>query len=42
VERKIYRQFYADVDNANPEGGIELVGQLADNTTTQFTDQSAN
>jgi hypothetical protein len=42
VERKIYRQFYADVDNANPEGGVELVGQLADNTTTQFTDQSAN
>jgi hypothetical protein len=42
VERKIYRQFYADVDNANPEGGVELVGQLAGNTTTQFTDQSAN
>ena len=42
VKRRIYRQFYADVDNANPEAGIERVGELEDNTTTQFRDQSAN
>ncbi len=42
VKRRIYRQFYADVDDSNPQGGVELVGEIDDNTTTQFRDQAAN
>ncbi len=38
--RKIYRQFYSDVQNGNLSAGVELIGTLSDNKTTDFQDES--
>ena len=42
VKRKVYRQFYADVEDANPNGGVEFVGELDNNTGTELQDEYAN
>jgi hypothetical protein len=42
VKRKVYRQFYADVEDANPEAGVEFVGELDNNTATELQDEYPN
>ncbi len=38
IGRKIYRQFFADYQAADPGAGVEYLGTLNDNTTTTFQD----
>ena len=38
--RKIYRQFFADYQKADPSQGITLIGTLNDNTTTTYLDNN--
>jgi hypothetical protein len=40
VQRKIYRQFFAKYQNANPEANIELITTLQNNTTTTYLDKN--
>jgi hypothetical protein len=42
VKRKVYRQFYDAVEDANPEAGVEFVGELDNNTATELQDEDPN
>ena len=39
VKRRVYRQFYADVVDHDPNAGVDLVGELDDNTEIALQDQ---
>ena len=38
--RKLYRQFFANYQNANPDAGVYLITTLNDNTTTTYLDNN--
>lgn len=40
VARKIYRQFFAHYQNADPNAGVTLITTLNDNTTTTYLDNN--